>query len=330
VLGFLRRKRASSPALAAPVPTPREGTTIYVMPEKFLRPEAPPFWTAGKVWTIVVVLVAGLVGAVYWLLSSATPPPPAPAVPVAPSAPAVSPGSAPETSPPQAPPAPPSPEVTPPPPAPTPDAVSSPPAPATPLPSSLDADQDGLTDVEEALYGTEAGKPDSDADGFADREELLNGYNPAGPGRLSGTGLFKTYTVVSPSAPGGESAASYTVNYPSGWAADERGQEQEVHLIASPEEFVSVSVQPNPDELALVEWYRQVVAAADPSSLNLETAGEHSGLFSPDRQTFYFMTADRPAAVFVASYHSGDKAELNFRTTFAAIIQSVAWPSAAP
>ena len=71
-----------------------------------------------------------------------------------------------------------------------------------------DGDGDGLTDAEEARYGTAIHKPDTDNDGLFDREEVMvyrtnplsadtdgdgfldgsevsNGYNPNGPGRLT-------------------------------------------------------------------------------------------------------------------------------------------------
>lgn len=77
-----------------------------------------------------------------------------------------------------------------------------------PLPPA-DADKDGLTDEEEAALGTSSRTPDTDADGlfdyeevntyrtnplnpdtdgdgFTDGEEVKNGYDPAGPGRLTG------------------------------------------------------------------------------------------------------------------------------------------------
>jgi hypothetical protein len=47
-----------------------------------------------------------------------------------------------------------------------------------------DTDGDGLTDVEEALYGTDSSKADSDGDGFSDKTEIDGGYNPNGPGLL--------------------------------------------------------------------------------------------------------------------------------------------------
>jgi hypothetical protein len=48
----------------------------------------------------------------------------------------------------------------------------------------LDTDDDGLTDLEEVDYGTDADDPDSDSDGYPDGEEVDNGYNPLGEGEL--------------------------------------------------------------------------------------------------------------------------------------------------
>lgn len=41
-----------------------------------------------------------------------------------------------------------------------------------------DTDKDGLTDAEEAQYGTNKYNPDTDGDGYLDGEEVRNGYNP--------------------------------------------------------------------------------------------------------------------------------------------------------
>lgn len=50
--------------------------------------------------------------------------------------------------------------------------------------ANLDSDNDGLTDLEEEIYGTNPNNPDSDGDSYKDGEEVLNGYNPLGPGEL--------------------------------------------------------------------------------------------------------------------------------------------------
>ncbi len=59
-----------------------------------------------------------------------------------------------------------------------------------PLPSSgesfedRDSDGDGLTDIQERFWGTDAQNPDTDGDGFSDGDEVENGYNPNGTGSL--------------------------------------------------------------------------------------------------------------------------------------------------
>lgn len=47
-----------------------------------------------------------------------------------------------------------------------------------------DSDKDGLSDDDEARYGTDPLKPDTDGDGFKDGDEVSAGYNPKGAGRL--------------------------------------------------------------------------------------------------------------------------------------------------
>lgn len=54
---------------------------------------------------------------------------------------------------------------------------------ATSTPAA-DDDNDGLTNIEEAEYGTDPNEPDTDGDGFFDGEEVKNGYNPLGEGSL--------------------------------------------------------------------------------------------------------------------------------------------------
>ncbi len=42
----------------------------------------------------------------------------------------------------------------------------------------LDTDNDGLTDEQEEIYGTDRLNPDTDGDGYLDGEEVENGFNP--------------------------------------------------------------------------------------------------------------------------------------------------------
>ncbi len=59
--------------------------------------------------------------------------------------------------------------------------------------NSLDSDNDGLSDAEEAFWGTDKNNPDTDRDGYKDGEEVRKGYDPLVPGdaRLNYPGSFK-------------------------------------------------------------------------------------------------------------------------------------------
>jgi len=47
---------------------------------------------------------------------------------------------------------------------------------------SVDMDEDGLSDFNEDIYGTDPTNSDTDGDGYLDGEEVNNGYNPLGEG----------------------------------------------------------------------------------------------------------------------------------------------------
>lgn len=46
------------------------------------------------------------------------------------------------------------------------------------LKSTQDSDQDGLSDEDEVLYGTNPTLSDSDRDGYNDMQEIQNSWNP--------------------------------------------------------------------------------------------------------------------------------------------------------
>lgn len=58
------------------------------------------------------------------------------------------------------------------------------PVPAKTIDATIDSDQDGLMDTEEAKYGTDPLNSDSDGDTYFDGAEVKGGYNPLGAGKL--------------------------------------------------------------------------------------------------------------------------------------------------
>ncbi len=80
-----------------------------------------------------------------------------------------------------------------------------------PIPA-LDTDSDGLTDVEEMLYGTDYRNPDTDADTFLDGNEVFHRYDPLAlsPSTLLDTGSVDIF--VSPDD-------FFEVYYPVSWNA---------------------------------------------------------------------------------------------------------------
>ena len=324
-------KKAKQESLPAPLLLSEAGkvhteTVFYTMPAKFLVPDKPPFWTAGKIWLGVAVLMAGLIGVVYWLLATAKLP--AARTPVVVSSkssdvvvlepssssspsseqPETKPVDQPSTEAPTEPPAVEQPPVEIPPPATSPS--------LSPLLSSSDSDQDGLTDIEESLYGTASAKVDTDGDGYTDQQEVLNGFNPKDSGRLVDSGLIKTYTSMT--------TPLFTVVYPFSWSL-ERGSDNndDLRFVGSPDEFISINLEPNNNLQSLPDWYKTVAPDVDSDTLSFESIGSHLGIFSPDRQTFYFIDTNRPREIFVINYNSGTKTELNFRTTLEAVIRSI-------
>jgi hypothetical protein len=183
------------------------------------------------------------------------------------------------------------------------------------LPSALDSDNDGLTDEEEALYGTDPQKPDTDSDGYSDGTEVVNLYNPIGlaPVRIEDSGLVKRYANPN---------YSYSLLYPIKWT--ERALDntnQEVIFTSATGEFVQVVVQDNIERLGLLDWYRaQFPGITDKDIFSVTNKDKTlSGFKSPDDLTVYFAKDD---SIYAISYNIGTRTDLNFKTTFEMIYRS--------
>jgi len=66
-------------------------------------------------------------------------------------------------------------------------------------PSARDSDGDGLTDAEEAFYGTDPNNPDTDGDGYNDYKEIMMGTDPLDPNDHPGISrdiIFLVFIII--------------------------------------------------------------------------------------------------------------------------------------
>ncbi|MBI4215134.1 MAG: hypothetical protein HY602_00210 [Parcubacteria group bacterium] len=288
---------------------------FYSMPAKFFSAEEKK---GGKIWLwaglgAVLLLVGG--GAVYFLLQT---PPEKPQVVV--ETPPAQPASAPQEDAPKA--AEPLPEEA---------KQEEPAAPQEPsfaveYVSSLDTDQDGLTDVEEGLYSTFVSRPDSDGDGHIDSEELLNFYNPIGlaPADLSESGLVKSFE---------NQKGNYSFLYPSAWQAG--GKDLGAEVSAPAGDSFEVSVENNPGRKTISEWYLEKNPTVQPTDIQTFTTKTGlRGLKTKDGLTVYFVKIESEAItappeellVYGWKYKPAKGSnELHYRTTFEMIYTSYAF-----
>ena len=186
------------------------------------------------------------------------------------------------------------------------------------IPSTLDRDKDGLTDLEEEIYQTDVLNPDTDGDTYPDGLEIVNIYSPlTGPGvRISVSGLVSIYT---------SSGYDWSIFYPVAWPADvlPETEEREVIFTSNTGEFIEVAVQENPEGLSAFDWYLKQYPALDPAELKRTKLAGEPAVWSVDGLTLYMTQGDK---IYVLTYNIGAATKLNFRSTFAMMLRSFRIP----
>lgn len=189
------------------------------------------------------------------------------------------------------------------------------------VPDSKDSDRDGLTDVEELLYGTGRDTPDSDLDSFSDGVELVSGYSPRGPGKLADTNLVKSYIHTS---------FGYSLLYPTTWTAAPNPQSTNGIIFSTDTgEFINVDVESNLAKLSARDWYLKVSPGVDTRSISSiqNTSKSLEGVLTLDGQTAYYTSGDK---AYIISYNTNLLTAANFRKTFEMTYKSFALLVTAP
>lgn len=303
-------------AVRASIQAPAPVKTTADKPAPAAAPVAPGATTpvvkkeGGKAWVVIpviAVLVLGALGYFTWqyALKPAAKPvapetKPAVTLPASAEATAGEPVAAPET-----------------PVAPTESASATETATTTPTVAEAenggapDADGDGLTDVEEALYGTDARKTDTDGDGFSDSVETINLYDPATPtpAKLINGGHVGEYASVD---------GKFSIFYPASWTSQANGRD--VSFSNDLNQPISVTVVDNPKDISVLDWYLQANPGAKPSQVQqFYTKSNLEGVRGPDGRTAY-VSADK--RIYIISYAPGIQGISYFRSTFQMMINS--------
>ena len=184
--------------------------------------------------------------------------------------------------------------------------------PASDQSAAPDTDGDGLTNVEEALYGTDPNKVDTDGDSYSDSVEVINLYDPA---RLALAKLIDSGHVTNYISKEG----NYQIFYPTSWTAS-AGVGGDVVFDNPQNQPISVSVVDNSAGVSVLDWYLNADPGAKPSQVQqFFTKSGLEGVRSPDGRTAYVSADSR---IYIISYAPGLQSEVYFRTTFQMMINS--------
>lgn len=183
--------------------------------------------------------------------------------------------------------------------------VAPPPAPTLP-PAGLDSDSDGLTDLEEPLYGSPINNPDADHDSYNDGNEVFHLYSPSGkaPGKLLDSGLVKKF----------ESPVGWSFYAPTPWQTSMQTDGLKGTVLTGHGESFVATVEDNPEHKPLLDWYlAQHPGVLSSQVTSIATQSGFEGIEGADQLSAYFAWGTK---VFVLRYNLDDQPFVNFRTTF--------------
>lgn len=189
------------------------------------------------------------------------------------------------------------------------------------LPSSLDTDNDGLTNVEETLYGTNPNNPDTDGDGYIDGErvqtdgtiigELVNLYDPTKAGaKLEGSTLVKRVE---------DTAKTYSLLVPTSWTTNESSGLLVITPVQQTGEFFQVRAYDNTSNQTPKQWYQTNNPQANVNNVRTMAFNGLEALISEDWSTVYYFHGTK---VYGLTYTTGSLSQANYWTTFDMMMRS--------
>jgi len=280
-------KEAKLRVEAVPVVAPQSAVVPPVLPKPSVSPLPPKRRVPVALWVALVLIALLGIGAVAYVMLTKTPPQtvatPAPAAPLPVAA--------------------------------VPAPVVAKPAVVTPaVPTqSKDSDSDGLTDIEERMYGTDYRNPDSDGDTFLDGNEVFHRYDPNGlaPGTLLDTGAVKVFS---------DTALPFTVYYPTSWRSSLDGATNTVTFKTPNLASVTITWGAKDADLTVEDWVLKNVKGADITTLKASYTKEgYYTLRSKDDLVAYL---DTGTTVYTMTYSLNTSLDISYMQTFAMMVNS--------
>lgn len=179
--------------------------------------------------------------------------------------------------------------------------------------AASDMDNDGLTDAEEVLFGTNANATDSDGDGYSDLTEIQSGYDPSAPGaRLADSTHFRKQVL-------GE---TWVTLLPTAWLVRMDEVFSNIYKIDTGAlAFISVKFSAKPTEMIFADWLAANEPTIVPASLNNFTAKSGYAAAQTSDHLTTFLTTD--ASVITLNYASNGAATLDFPLIYDFLMQNL-------
>jgi len=177
----------------------------------------------------------------------------------------------------------------------------------------IDTDGDGLTDKEEAIFGTSPTSTDSNSNGYLDGFEVLHLYDPAVKGRkLSASPNFKIFSNKS---------FGYSFLYPGKWDINDSGGDEAIMIKSPDNQFIQAVSQPNPDRLSIEDWYKKQFSVDTVLPDRIASSTTWDAVFSQDGLIAY-LTDKKHDYLFTLAYNPAENQTLDYINIFKVVLSS--------
>ncbi len=182
-----------------------------------------------------------------------------------------------------------------------------------------DTDSDGLTDIEERLYGSEYRNPDSDADSFLDGNEVFHGFDPVNPDPA----LLSDSTAIELYEHEGEDGFSFL--RPKTWLIERSSSESgdSIRLSSGTDATFIINILPNTDELDFEAFFNQELSTDYGPRNRFIDSMTKLGLIGIETANGRLAIYEFQNSILVFEYDLGSDTSIEYLQTFKMLMNSV-------